>query len=73
MIKLDESFREKNIFNILPFFNSWDLGFVSNFFYIFDRFLPMRSGSVDSLIPIFFDTYPDSASQNFADPTNPDL
>ena len=72
MIKLEESFREKNIFNILPFFNSWewDLGFVSKFFYSFDRFFAIR---VDSLIPICLDTYPASGSRNFADPTNPDL
>ena len=68
MLKLDEPFRNQEIFSISLFFNSSDLGFDSKTFilkFLVD-ILPLGSGSVN---PHFFaDPDPDPESQNLADP-----
>ena len=67
MLKLDEPFRNQEIF-----FNSSDFGFESKFFLLqfLVNILPLGSGSVDP--HIFADPDPDPGSQNLADPTYPD-
>ena len=69
LLKLDESFRNQEIFMISLFSNSSELGFQSDFFYRFWLiFSPIWSWSVDS--HIFADPVP--GSQNFADPMDLD-
>ena len=68
MLKLDEPFRNQEIF-IISLFNNLDLGFIkSNLFFLqfLVDILPLGSGSVDPHI------FPDPGSQNLADPTDPD-
>ena len=60
MLKLDEPFRNQEIFIISLFFNSSDFGFESKIFCCCSFWL------------IFCPLDPDPGSQNLADPTDPD-
>ena len=70
MLKLDEPFRNQEIFiiSLFPIVQIWVLRL--NFFFLqfLVDILPLGSGSVDP--HIFSD--PDPGSENLADPTDPD-
>ena len=71
MLKLDEPFRNQEIFIISLFsiVKTWVLR-VKFFFQFLIDILLLGSGSVDP--HIFADPDPDPGSQNLADPTDPD-
>ena len=71
MLKLDEPFRNQEIFIIFLFsiVQIWVLR-VTFFLQFLIDILPPGSGSVDP--HIFADPDPDPGSQNLADPTDPD-
>ena len=72
MLKLDEPFKNQEIFTI-SFYNSSDLGLRINIFFLhfLVDILPLRFESMD--LHIFADLDPDPGSQNIADPMDPDL
>ena len=72
ILKLDELFRNEEIFIISLFFKSSELGFRSKrvFLQFLVDILPLESDFLDP--HIFADADPDPESQNLEDPTDPD-